>query len=168
MVAMVLVGCAAPTARTVTPEPAPPVASPPMYVATVAPPPPPAPEPPPSFGTIVSTGGLLGSWTFPAGYCQATVLVKGGLRREGFLFSQRLGAFEHTFTVISESGRPKGVAIETLSPSRNVVLSPKQCARFDLRVQKSDDGSLGADVEVDCSSGDGGRVTASLHAPRCH
>ena len=47
------------------------------------------------------------------------------------------------------------------------LLKRQQCTRFDMRLLKSDDGGLGADVEVDCNTGGGGRITASLHAPRC-
>ncbi len=168
--------CGAPQAPPAAPEPS--VA--PSVIAKSSPPPAPAetsPRPdatpatvetPPSFGTIASTGGLLGAWEASAGYCQVNVIAVGGRTSSGVTFTRQLGDFDRLLTAVVRSKGSKGssgVVVDVSKPSRQVVIKAAQCAHFDVRVPG---GGGGADVEIDCDAGEGARVKASLHAASCH
>ena len=52
-------------------------------------------------------------------------------------------------------------------PFRKVDIGREACTRFEVRHVSLPDGRLGADVELNCDTGDGGRITGSLHALSC-
>jgi hypothetical protein len=65
-------------------------------------------------------------------------------------------------------GPPRDVVIvHRTDPLRQVALRIDSCRRYEVRHVPQPDGRIGADIELDCDTEDGARVTASLHALSC-
>ncbi len=135
----------------------------------------PPPLPPPSLGTFASSGGALGAWSTDAYVCSAsvgespigtTMTVSFTHGREG-----RGGKWVHDttfrFSVGEEAGALRLVTVERTGPDRQVQIKPETCTRSEVQLESQPDGSVAATIDLDCDSGDGGRLTASIHAPRC-
>jgi hypothetical protein len=129
--------------------------------------------PGPALGTFGSNGGLLGAWSIRAVACSSSASQDGPETHTNVTFLEKehhrfLGADLSTGVF---SGGPFGsqtVAIVTRpDPLRQVSLSREACRRFEVAHHAQPDGSIGADVELDCDTGDGGRVVASLHGAGC-
>jgi hypothetical protein len=129
-----------------------------------------ASPPGPSLGTYSSTGGLLGAWTVHATSCKSAAMKSANGIRLGAMFNaddSNRGLDGFTFGVRTEGGTSL-IKVFRLAPSlREVQLERKACTRFDVTNRLQPDGSIAADVELDCDAGDGGRVVASLHAASC-
>lgn len=118
------------------------------------------------MGSFASTGGLLGTWDTTATRCHSGVSTSAGDVITVVRFEHgRHSSFELGTGAVS--GRINMVDVQTSSPYRRVELERSQCARFEVQQRRQPDGTLGADIELDCGTGDGGRVTASLHAASC-
>ena len=120
------------------------------------------------LGTFSSSGGLLGAWATTANYCSSGVSKDRFGTTTIVSFAHKAGRF-HPFelTTGAVSGKPGMVLLETGDPFRQLQLDAARCARFDVQQRIQPDGTLGADVELDCDTGDGNRVTASIHAASC-
>jgi len=118
------------------------------------------------MGNFASTGGLLGAWETTATSCHSGVSTSpmGANTVVWFAHGSRYSAFQLSTGVIS--GR-MNVWVQRSAPFRQVDLERSRCARFEVQQRPQPDGTLGADIELDCGAGDGGRVTASIHAASC-
>jgi hypothetical protein len=125
------------------------------------------------LGTFGSSGGLLGAWSVRAKACSSSASQDGFGTHTNVTFDEKqthriTGADVNTGVY---SGGPFGprtvVIVDHPSPWRQVALRREACARFEVAHHVQPDGSIGADVELDCDTGDGGRVVASLHASSC-
>jgi hypothetical protein len=122
----------------------------------------------PSLGWFASVGGLLGTWDEVANFC-ASGIESGAFGRNTVVwFSHRSGR-SHAYQLSTGAldGKLTMVAVERGAPFRRVELRSDRCARFEVHQVPAADGTLGADVELDCETDDHGRVTASLHAASC-
>jgi hypothetical protein len=127
----------------------------------------------PVYGTVASTGGMLGAWSKAANFCSSgvnttaafgtTTIVSFGQRGPGGGFVPN----DYRLDTGAINGRIVRVAVMTSEPYREVELRPQACARFEVQQHPAPDGTLGADVELDCNTGDGERVMASIHAASC-
>jgi hypothetical protein len=115
------------------------------------------------LGSFASSGGLLGTWSVSAARCHSGMIDRKPLGPVSIVYFKR-GGDELSTTVNS---RHTNVWVHRGSPFREVDIAPEACRRFEVRHVMQPDGRIGADVELDCDTGDGGRVTASLHAPSC-
>jgi hypothetical protein len=117
-----------------------------------------------SLGTFASSGGLLGTWSKTSYYCASSITES--------LTTMTVVSFadnHHQWFSLS-TGKSRGqdtVFVETSDPLRSVDIHKNACRRFEVRHIPQPGGRLGADVELDCDTGDGGRVLASLHAQSC-
>ncbi len=121
----------------------------------------------PSYGTFASTGGMLGTWNATAGHCDSGANQMGGDTMSWANFEEGSRGGEYSLRVGAESGKVDSVAIQRARPYRSVDISREQCLRFDAKLRMQSDGSMAADVEIDCIAPDGGRVTASIHDAAC-
>ncbi len=117
----------------------------------------------PTPGTFESTGGLLGTWNATALDCSsgASQTALGALSWavwSGSGYSLQLHA---------KSGEVFAIGIQRASPFRSVDVSRQQCSRFDATLRPQTGGTMAADVELDCTTTDGGRVTASIRSAAC-
>jgi hypothetical protein len=126
--------------------------------------------PPPGLGRLSSNGGLLGAWTSELNKCHSGVRsdTSGTIVTTWFEHAWgRHSSDGYELNVGSISGNLVLVSVERREPFRQIELQADRCARFDVRSQLQPDGSVSVDVDLDCNTGDGGRVVASAHAPSC-
>ncbi len=106
---------------------------------------------------------MLGEWSTTANYCATraswTKIVWVAHRSGHYVDFQ--------ITLGVSSGKVVMVTMQKSDPRREIQLHPEDCQLFDVRTHVEPDGSLGADVELDCQGGDGARVTAAIHAESC-
>jgi hypothetical protein len=122
----------------------------------------------PLLGTFASTGGLLGEWTMPAGYCTSLVSEKDGQTTIVVLFTKDFhGVFDRSFGAKFVPGRQPAIAIQMSNPSRELKVRREQCARFDAQARLLPDGAIDVGIDLDCNVRERARVTASLHASHC-
>jgi hypothetical protein len=125
------------------------------------------------LGTFGSSGGLLGAWSVRAKACSSSASQDVLGTHTNVTFDERetrriLGADVNTGVYSGGKFGPRTVVIvDRPNPLRQVALRREACARFEVAHHVQPDGSIGADVELDCDTGDGGRVVASLHASNC-
>jgi hypothetical protein len=140
---------------------------------------PPAPIPPtpsvvapaksdaPSYGTFASTGGMLGTWNATAGHCYSGANQSGGDMMSWAKFEEDAHGGGYSLRVGAESGNVDSIGIQRMRPYRSVDVSRDQCSRFEAKLRPQSDGSMAADVEIECAMPDGGKVTASIHDASC-
>jgi hypothetical protein len=120
----------------------------------------------PPLGRFASSGGLLGVWNTTANFCASGVTAGADGTTTVVWFSG--GFFSHVeLSTGVVAGKLVLVSVQSASPYRKVDLSPEQCTRFEVQQRPEADGTLGADIELDCDGGNGGRITASIHAASC-
>lgn len=122
----------------------------------------------PLLGNMWSYGGEIGDWNTTVNYCYTTA-HQGTVGSTSLIsFAHRTGNFPlMQLNVGSVSGRPTLVTVQTSDPSREIQLHREDCKQFDMRQHRNTDGSIGADVQLDCETGDGWRFTASIHVESC-
>lgn len=159
-------------AKLVTPVVASPVAPP-------APTPIPTPTPTPkatepgltsdaqSYGTFASTGGFVGTWSTTASRCSSGESQSASETLSWAQFDEPQRRSDYSLMLQAASGKVFGVVVQRARPFRSVDFTQEQCSRFDVGLRSHADGSLSADVELDCTATDGGRVTASIHCAAC-
>jgi hypothetical protein len=120
------------------------------------------------LGNLTSTGGDIGDWNVTANYCSSSVVGRPLGSTSLVWAAHRTGTFSLLrLNTGAVSGRIILVSMETTDPPREIHLHPEDCAHMDIRQPRQPDGSVGLDVELDCRTGDGGRITASVHAESC-
>jgi TPR repeat protein len=148
-------------ASVVAPQIEPPAPAPPTPSAV-------APDPKvPTYGTFASTGGMLGTWNTTAGHCYSGANQIGGDTMSWANFEESSHGSEYSLRIGAEAGKVDSVAIQRARPYRSVDVSREQCSRFDAKLRTQSDGSMAADLEIECSMPDGGKVTASIHDAAC-
>ena len=121
----------------------------------------------PSYGTFASTGGMLGTWNATAGHCYSGANQIGDDTMSWANFEEGSHGSEYSLRLGAEAGKVNSVAIQRARPYRSVDISREQCSRFDAKLRTQSDGSMAADVEIECTAPDGGKVTASIHDAAC-
>jgi len=122
----------------------------------------------PLLGTMTSYGGEIGDWNVTANSCYSSARQAAVGSVSLFTFARRSGPFPLIqLNVGSVSGRPELVTVQTSDPPREIQLHAEDCTRFDIQQHRNTDGSIRADAELECATGDGWRFIASLHAESC-
>ena len=115
------------------------------------------------LGYVTSSGGLLGTWSASAYRCGSGIESRLSAR-SSFVYFKRAGSFELSTGILSGETY---VWVQRYDPFREIDIARESCRRFEVRHVPQPDGRLGADVELDCDTGDRGRITASFHVRSC-
>lgn len=129
-------------------------------------------RPGPALGRFGASGGQVGAWSAEAVRCVGsattgprpmTNVVFAETRRHSFL-----GGWVGT-GIVSDSRSGPSTFVSAHRPGTDLPAKLRQeaCARFEVAHHVQPDGTIGADVELDCDTGDGRRFVASLHAATC-
>jgi hypothetical protein len=128
----------------------------------------------PVYGTLGASGGLLGQWSRIVDACSSGVDISAAFGNTTVVrFDHVDPRSRHGITDGFEinagmvNGKLMRVAVQRVDPHREVELRREMCRRFEVELRPQPDGTVGADIELDCDTGDGGRVVASVHAPSC-
>jgi hypothetical protein len=117
------------------------------------------------YGTFASTGGMLGTWNTTASSCSSGASQTPGGVLSWAAFGE--AAYEHSLTIRAKDSEVFGIGVGRQRPYRSAEILRQQCSRFDVGLHPHTDGSMAVDVELDCGTTDGGRVTASIHRAAC-
>ena len=115
------------------------------------------------LGYVTSSGGLLGTWSETAYRCGSGIESRLSVRST-FVYFKTVGSSELSTGIRSSETY---VWVRRYNPYREIDVAPESCRRFEVRHVPQPDGRIGADIELDCDTDDGGRITASLHVPSC-
>ncbi len=127
----------------------------------------------PVLGRFGASGGKVDAWSADAVRCVWSTLSAGPVTMTSVVFAEKRGRSPSggwVGTVVHSDGRSGPstfVSAQRPGTFQPAKLHQETCARFEVAHHVQPDGTIGADVELDCDTGDGRRFVASLHAATC-